>query len=388
MRSHFGSWTTAIHDHSQAQLASFWKRRFKALESADAAAPANWLSSVVVVGVAIMGSSLPTLLAQSPEPAARPATQIRGAASDEQDSLLKKFAAGRVERLKLLAKSDDPNAPERLRRPDVDRRGSVDFAFGQPIRSAFEFLSDVYRVHIVLPPGDFDEQRLTFQFSDKTLAEQLDIFCEHAGWEWDTDGYVIYAGPEPAVKQFRRLVATRDERRRICPPGIARRLQNRVEVEFFKQPLDASLRWLAAATSVTIGAVDPDLSAVQITFSSSRTGSLPLPLDVTLDLLSLKYDLKWHIDDTGTVIVAQKPAEQARLQDTPEYIVLEEIGLEIEDIEFQGEPLQDVPGAMIVPVELEPLNGRTLDPIVPIEEQPLPILKRFEHAADHPVAIT
>lgn len=403
MTTNFGPWTTAIHDHGKAQLATFWKHRFKALASADASRPANRLSSFVVVAVAILGLGLPTLLAEPATPPTRPATAIPGATPDEQDAPLKTFIAKRAERLKLLARNADPIIPKRLR-PDINRKHSVDFTFGQPIRSAFEFLSDLYRVWIVLPPGDLPERRLTFKFTDKTLSEALDIFCEHADWEWDTDGYVIYSGPERAVNEFRRLAAARDERRRNYPAGLARGLQDRMEAEFIRQDLGRGIRMLSTVTTIPMRVGDAKLATEQVSFSMAKVRSLPL--DIFLDLLSLKYNLRWDIDDTGTIVIERKPDEQARLQNSPDDIVFEEKALPIEDvilpiedlivpiedlivpIEAEILPVEFLTTEEILPVEVEPLNGGPIDPIVPIEEQPFPILRRFEHATDHPAAIT
>ena len=81
MRSHYGPWTTAIHE--KALLATFWKRRVKAIASVNMTRPANRLSSVIVVGVAILGLGLPTLLAEPGRPTAQPAT----AAPSESDTV-------------------------------------------------------------------------------------------------------------------------------------------------------------------------------------------------------------------------------------------------------------------------------------------------------------
>ena len=382
MNSHFGPWTTAICDYGNNQLATFWKRRFQAIASQGRVNPANRVSSSLAVGVAILGFGLPTLLAEPREPVAQPASQTPATSPNGDAEALKAFTDGRADRLKLLEKNADPNAPAD-RRPDVGRMHSVDFSFGQPMAEAFEFLGDLYRVAIMLPPGDLPERKLTFSFTDKTISEALDIFCEHAGWEWDADGYIIYTGPEPAVNQFRRMIATRDERRRDYPAGLARRLQDRTDVDLIRNPLGNSIKLLTAVTNVPMRVSDPELAAKELSFSTHKTNGLPL--DVVLDLLSLKYDLKWHIDDTGTVVMARKPVEQARLQDGPDDVNLELEALLIEEkarlIELETLLIEEK--ARLIEEETLPL-----DPLVPIEEQPLPILKRFERAVDEPAGIT
>ena len=211
--------------------------------------------------------------------------------------------ASRSERLHQLPQNADPLVPERAR-PNIERRLSIDFSFGQPADSAFEFLGDASGVEIILARGRFRDRRVKLGPQDLRIDEALSVVCAQAGLDWDTGGYIIYVGSEGDLRRFRRLVSTRDARRKEYPKRIAQSLQKRVGFDFHGTKLENAIGWLAEMIDVPARlAPDAELRGQRLWFTAS------VPADIALDLISIRYGLTWSIEPDGAILIRNLPDE-------------------------------------------------------------------------------
>ncbi|MBW3538798.1 MAG: hypothetical protein KY476_00870 [Planctomycetes bacterium] len=217
------------------------------------------------------------------------------AKAEDRDEIV----AAREKRLQQLEKNWGKLLPGGLR-PVVGRKLTIEFV-EQPVVDAFEFLGAAYRVQILLSRGEFRVRKLNSKIDLKPLRDVLDALATQLELDWDTDGYAIYVGEQSAVRTFRRLIETRDERRRKCPVAVAGRLQEPLDLECVDLPLEHTVEFIASAMQLSMRLdQDPKLPKLQISFATRPGG---LPTDVVLDLLSIRYDLRWEVDDAGTVII-------------------------------------------------------------------------------------
>jgi hypothetical protein len=208
----------------------------------------------------------------------------------------------RAERLQELAKNAGPQA----RRPDIERKLSIDFA-NLPARDAFEFLEDAHGVQVFLSQGKFRDRAVNLKIQNQPLRDSLDMVCRQLGLDWDTDGYIIYAAPPATAEQFRRLVGTREERRRNYPQAVTKPLQQRVHLDLVETPMEAAVEFLSSTARIPMRVVDdPRLARRRVWFSTGTSG---LPLDVVLDLLSAEHSLHWSVGDTGIIVIKYVPRE-------------------------------------------------------------------------------
>ena len=211
--------------------------------------------------------------------------------------------ASRMERLQQLPQDADPLRPPQAR-PSIDRKLSIDFSFGQPADTAFEFLGDASGVEIILPRGRFRDRRVKLDRQELTIDEALSIVCAQAGLDWDTDGYIIYVGSAGDLRRFRRLVSTRDTRRDHYPEEIAQSLQKRVSFDFDDTVLESAIGWLSQMIDVPMRlAPDAKLPKQRLWFTAS------VPADIALDLMSIKYGFTWSIEPDGAILLRYLPDE-------------------------------------------------------------------------------